>query len=49
MLITEAIEKTGRKIDFDNFYWCEVYTHERFSEPQKRGEKVTVDYLMPVV
>jgi AraC family transcriptional regulator len=48
MLITEAIEKTGKKIDFDNFYWCEVYTLERYCEPLKRGEKVTIDYIMPV-
>lgn len=48
LLITEAIEKTGREIDFDNFYWCEVYTNERYCEPLNRGEKVTVDYIMPV-
>lgn len=48
LLITEAIEKTGKEIDFDNFYWCEVYTRERYSEPLCRGEKVTVDYIMPI-
>jgi AraC-type DNA-binding domain-containing proteins len=48
LLITEAIEKTGKEIDYDNFYWCEVYTHERYSEPLKRGDKVTVDYIMPI-
>ena len=48
MLITEAIEKTGGVIDHDNFYWCEVYTVERYSEPLKRGEKVTIDYIMPI-
>jgi hypothetical protein len=48
LLITEAIEKTGKEIDYDNFYWCEVYMHERFSEPLKRGDKVTVDYIMPI-
>lgn len=48
LLITEAIEKTGKEIDYDNFYWCEVYTHERFSEPLSRGGKVTVDYIMPI-
>ncbi len=48
LLITEAIEKTDKKIDYDNFYWCEIYTHERYSEPLKRGEKVIVDYIMPV-
>lgn len=48
LLITEAIEKTDREIDHDNFYWCEVYTHERFSMPLNRGEKVTIDYILPV-
>jgi len=49
LLITEAIEKTGRQVDFDNFYWCEVYTVERFCEPLKRGGKVAIDYIMPVL
>jgi len=48
LLITEAVEKTGGEIDYENFYWCEVYTHERFSGPLNRGEKVTIDYIMPV-
>ena len=48
MLISEAIEKTNREIDYDNFYWCEVYTIERFVEPMKRGEKIIIDYIMPV-
>lgn len=48
LLITEAIEKTGREIDFDNFYWCEVYTHKRYSEPMSRGDKVAIDYIMPI-
>ena len=48
MLISEAIEKTGKEIDFDNFYWCEVYTLERYCEPLKRGEMVTIDYIMPI-
>lgn len=48
LLITEAIEKTGKYIDHDNFYWCEVYTHERYSEPLNRGEKVIIDYILPI-
>lgn len=48
LLITDAIEKTDKKIDYDNFYWCEVYTHERYSEPSNRGEKVIIDYIMPI-
>jgi len=49
MLITEAIDKTGRKIDFNNFYWVEVYTIERYCEPLKKGEKVTIDYIIPIM
>lgn len=48
LLITEAIEKTGRKMDYDQFYWCEIYTKERYSTPLSRGEKVIIDYLVPV-
>ena len=47
-LITESIERTGREIDFDQFYWCEIYTKERYSLPISRGEKVTIDYMLPV-
>lgn len=49
LLITEAVEKTGKEIDFNNFYWCEVYTKERYGEPLRRGEKVTIDYIVPVI
>lgn len=48
MSILEAVEKTDREIDFDNFYWCEVYTRERFREPRDRGEKVIIDYIVPI-
>lgn len=48
LLITEAIEKTGREIDFSNFYWSEVYTQERYVKPLNEGNKVIIDYLIPV-
>jgi AraC family transcriptional regulator len=48
LLITEAVEKTGKQIDHENFYWCEVYTNERYCEPSSRGEKVTIDYIVPI-
>ena len=48
LLITEAIEKTSGEIDYENFYWCEVYTNERYCEPINRGEKVIIDYIIPV-
>lgn len=49
LLITEAIEKTGKQIDQEHFYWCEVYTNERYCEPLNRGEKVIIDYILPVI
>ena len=48
LLITEAIEKTDQEIDFEQFYWCEIYTKERYSLPLSRGEKVVIDYILPV-
>ena len=48
LLINEAIEKTGRQIDYEHFYWCMVYTLERYCEPLKRGEKIILDYVVPV-
>lgn len=49
LLITEALENTSKIIDIEDFYWVEVYTLERYSKPLKRGEKVTIDYIMPVI
>lgn len=48
LLITEAVEKTGRQIDYEHFYWCDIYTCERYCEPMRRGEKVILDYIMPI-
>lgn len=48
-LIAEAILKTDHSIDMDRFFWCEVYTLERYCEPLNRGEKVIIDYLLPVL
>ncbi len=48
-LITEAVEKTGGTIDYEHFYWCEVYTDERYCAPLKLGEKVIIDYIVPII
>lgn len=48
LLITEAIEKNEKEIDYDNFYWCEIYTKQRYSIPLSRGKKVAIDYIVPV-
>jgi AraC family transcriptional regulator len=47
-LVTEAIERNGRRVAREGFYWCDVYTYARYCEPVERGEKVvTLDYFMP--
>ena len=48
-LITEAVEKTDHVIDLEHFFWCEVYTLERYCEPLERGERIIIDYLLPVL
>ena len=48
LIITEAVEKTGKQIDFENFYWCDVYTCERYCEPMRKGQKVIMDYIVPI-
>jgi len=49
-LLTEAIEKNGYKIDYDNFYWCDVYTYDGYCSPIEKGEEIIVlDYYMPCI
>jgi len=48
--LTEAIEKNGYKIDYDNFYWCDVYTYDGYCSPIEKGEEIIVlDYYMPCI
>ncbi|GIO99977.1 hypothetical protein J14TS5_50630 [Paenibacillus lautus] len=49
LICSEAIEKTGYKIDFENFYWCDVYTYDRYCTPLVKGQKIILDYLLPVI
>lgn len=49
LLCSEAVEKTGYKIDHEHFYWCDVYTYERYCTPLEKGQKVILDYLLPVI
>ncbi|OKP89208.1 hypothetical protein A3842_01985 [Paenibacillus sp. P3E] len=49
LICSEAIEKTGYKIDFGNFYWCDVYTYDRYCTPLEKGQKIILDYLLPVI
>ncbi|MBE3554733.1 MAG: GyrI-like domain-containing protein, partial [Thermicanus sp.] len=48
-ICAEAIEKTGYKIDRENFYWCDVYTYDRYCTPLEKGQKIILDYLLPVI
>ena len=49
-LLTEAIQKNGYKVDYDNFYWCDVYTFDGYCRPVEQGEEVVVlDYYMPCI
>ncbi|MBP1990245.1 hypothetical protein [Paenibacillus eucommiae] len=49
LICSEAIEKTGYKIDFEKFYLCDVYTYDRYCTPLEKGQKIVLDYLLPVI
>jgi AraC family transcriptional regulator len=49
LICSEAIEKTGYIIDRNNFYWCDVYTYDRYCTPMEKGQKIILDYLLPVI
>jgi AraC-type DNA-binding domain-containing proteins len=49
LICSEAIEKTGYKIDHKHFYWCDVYTYDRYCIPLEKGQRITLDYLLPVI
>jgi AraC family transcriptional regulator len=49
LLCSDAIAKTGYKIDHARFYWCDVYTYERYCIPADKGQRVILDYLLPVI
>lgn len=49
LICSEAIEKTGYKIDHENFYWCDVYTYDRYCNSLEKGQKIILDYLLPVI
>ena len=49
-LTVGAVESNGYRVDWNNFYQCEVYTDERFSDPKNTGETIlTLDYYIPVL
>lgn len=48
-ICTEAIEQTGYKVNHEDFYWCDVYTYKRYCIPLEKGQKIILDYLLPVI
>jgi len=50
LLTTEALKKLGYETDWSGYYWCEVYTDQRFGIPKSKGEKhLILDIYMPCV
>lgn len=50
ILINDMVKKNGYKLDYNNFYWSEVYTFERYCNPVNNGsDKLILDWYMPCV
>lgn len=48
ILINDMATKNGYHLDYDNFYWAEVYTYERYCRPAENGEsEIILDWYMP--
>ncbi len=50
ILINDMVQKNGYKLDYDNFYWSEVYTYERYCNPANNSAKeLVLDWYMPCI
>lgn len=50
ILINDMVQKNGYKLDYNNFYWSEVYTYERYCRPADNGkEELILDWYMPCI
>ncbi len=48
ILINDMVQKNGYRMDYDNFYWSEVYTYERYCKPFEDGKaELILDWYMP--
>jgi AraC family transcriptional regulator len=48
VLINDMVQKNGFQIDYQNFYWSEVYTLERYCKPFEDGkDELILDWYMP--
>lgn len=49
-LTVEGINKYGYKVDWQNYFACEVYTDARFGIPKSNGQNILVlDYYIPCI
>lgn len=50
ILINDMVQKNGYRIDYNNFYWSEVYTYKRYCNPANSGaEELILDWYMPCI
>lgn len=50
ILIKDMCKKNGYKIDYNHFYWTEVYTIRRYVEPLEKGSsEIILDWFMPCI
>lgn len=50
ILINDMVQKNGYRLDYNNFYWSEVYTLERYCNPASNGtEELVLDWYMPCI
>jgi AraC family transcriptional regulator len=50
VLINDMVQKNGYRIDYQNFYWSEIYTSERYCKPFEDGkDELILDWYMPCI
>jgi AraC family transcriptional regulator len=48
VLINDMVQKNGYQMDYQNFYWSEIYTSERYCKPFEDGkDELILDWYMP--
>ncbi len=48
LLISDMVQKNGYQLDYEHFYWSEVYTCERYCNPAEEGaSELILDWYMP--
>lgn len=50
ILIKDMVQKNGYKLDYNNFYWSEVYTFKKYCNPANNGtDELILDWYMPCI